>query len=176
LIAFLGLAIFHLVGSVIRHFICRCGWRVALASPSSAWFAIAVAFAGSLGVAGMGILVVLGGVTALSPSLSPSGRGRFFPLVILAVVVLARPWVPTAWDEFIWLGKARFESLGFGAGIQAALDPAQHVIPAGYPPLWPAAVGWLSLGDPHHCSVPVATVTCQWLHFGGARPGLACRS
>ncbi|MDP1823932.1 MAG: hypothetical protein Q8L48_11845 [Archangium sp.] len=61
-------------------------------------------------------------------------------------LVLARPWVPTQWDEFVWLGKARFESLGFGAGVQAALDPAQHVIPAGYPPLWPAAVGWLSLG------------------------------
>ena len=54
--------------------------------------------------------------------------------------------MPTEWDEFVWLGKARFESLGFGAGVQGALDPAQHVIPAGYPPLWPAAVGWLSLG------------------------------
>lgn len=67
-------------------------------------------------------------------------------LLVLGVLVLARPWVPTEWDEFVWLAKARFESLGFGAGITAALDPAQKVIPAGYPPLWPAAVGWLSLG------------------------------
>jgi hypothetical protein len=65
----------------------------------------------------------------------------------LALVVLARPWIPTEWDEFVWLGKARFESLGFGAGVAAALDPAQAVIPAGYPPLWPSIVGWISLGQ-----------------------------
>lgn len=65
---------------------------------------------------------------------------------VLALVVLARPFIPTEWDEFVWLGKARFESLGFGAGVTAALDPAQNVIPAGYPPLWPSIVGWISLG------------------------------
>jgi hypothetical protein len=65
----------------------------------------------------------------------------------LALVVLARPWVPTGWDEFVWLGKARFEAQGFGAGVSAALDPSLHVIPMGYPPLWPAAVGWLALGQ-----------------------------
>ena len=150
MIAFLGLAIFHLAGSAIRALATRCGWKVALSSPSSAWFAIAVAFAGSLGVPGVGLLLVLGLVTALTPTLSPSGEREkvaFLPLLILAAIVLARPWMPTEWDEFVWLGKARFESLGFGAGVQAALDPSQHVIPAGYPPLWPAAVGWLSLGQ-----------------------------
>ena len=147
MIAFLGLALFQLGGAVIRQLTTRCGWRVAFTSPSSAWFGIAVAYAVSLGVPGIAILLALTFVTTqaslLSPTLSPPGaRG----LLVLAVVVLARPWVPTEWDEFVWLAKARFESLGFGAGIQAALDPAQHVIPAGYPPLWPAAVGWLSLG------------------------------
>ena len=147
MIAFLGLAIFHLAGAAIRHLVTRCGWRTSFLSPSSAWFAIALAYACSLGVAGIGILLALGFVATQSeraplvPSLSPRW------MVVLGVFVLARPWVPTEWDEFVWLAKARFESLGFGAGLQAALDPAQHLIPAGYPPLWPAAVGWLSLGQ-----------------------------
>lgn len=66
--------------------------------------------------------------------------------MVIALVVLARPWVPTQWDEFVWLGKARLGALGFDAGVAAALDPAQHLIPAGYPPLWPSLVGWLTLG------------------------------
>lgn len=146
MIAFLGLALFHLAGASIRQLATQCGWGAALRSPSSAWFAIALAYAVSLGVGGVGILVGLAVVTALSgPQVSPpEGRGRY--VALLGIVVLARPWVPTWWDEFVWLGKARFESLGFGAGVQAALDPAQHVIPAGYPPLWSSSVGWLSLG------------------------------
>lgn len=149
MIALVGLAVFHLVGSAIRQLLTRCGWRVAFTSPSSAWFAIAIAYACSLGVAGIGILITLAFVvTQTRQPLSPWGeRGTAWVLILpLAVISIARPWVPTQWDEFVWLGKARLESSGFGAGIQAALDPSQHVIPAGYPPLWPAAVGWLSLG------------------------------
>ena len=144
MIAILGLALFHLAGSTIRQLTTRCGWGVALRSPSSAWFAIAVAYACSLGVAGVGILVGLALVVTQSGSFTPARLGRVWLLPF--GLVLARPLVPTWWDEFVWLGKARFESLGFGAGVQAALDPTQHVIPAGYPPLWPSAVGWLSLG------------------------------
>lgn len=150
MIAFLGLAILHFVGSSIRMALTRCGWRAAITSPSSAWFAIAIGYACSLGVAGIGILIGLAFVVSQSaPHPDPlppvGGRGRLSFFVLIALV-LARPLVPTQWDEFVWLGKARFESLGFGAGVIAALDPAQHVIPAGYPPLWPAAVGWISLG------------------------------
>ena len=146
-IALLGLLVLHLSGAVIRQVLTRCGWRVALRSPSSAWFAVVIAFAVSLGGSGVfvlvGLAVVASQASGLSPTLSPVGeRG----LLGLGAIVLARPWMPTQWDEFVWLGKARFESLGFGAGVQAALDPAQHVIPAGYPPLWPSIVGWLSLG------------------------------
>ena len=147
MIALLGLVLLHACGAVIRQVLTRCGWRVALRSPSSAWFAVVIAYAVSLGGSGffvlVGLAVVASQACALSPNLSPAGeRG----LLGLSAIVLARPWMLTEWDEFVWLGKARFESLGFGAGVQAALDPAQHVIPAGYPPLWPSIVGWLSLG------------------------------
>jgi hypothetical protein len=144
------MALFHLVGAVTRHLLTGCGWRAALSSPSSAWFAIALAFALSLGPAGIVILLAL--IVAwwiarpATQSVHPlGGRGR--TLAIVSLVVLARPWVPTWWDEFVWLGKARFESLGLGRGVLAALDPTQHVIPAGYPPLWPSLVGWISLGQ-----------------------------
>ncbi len=148
MIALLGLVVLQASGAVIRQVLTRCGWRVALRSPSSAWFAVVVAYAASLGGPGvfvlLGLALVASQASALSPTLSPAGeRG----LLGLTTIVLARPWIPTQWDEFVWLGKARFESLGFGAGVQAALDPSQHLIPAGYPPLWPSIVGWLSLGQ-----------------------------
>lgn len=147
MIAFLGWALFHLGGAVIRQLTTRCGWKVALTSPSSAWFGISVAYACSLGVAGVGILLALALVVTQSREGQPPEPLRHGKAMLaLAGLVLARPWVPTEWDEFVWLAKARFESLGFGAGVHAALDPAAQVIPAGYPPLWPAAVGWLSLG------------------------------
>ena len=125
----------------------RCSWEVALKSPASAWFAIGVLYACSLGVPGIAILLAL--AFTATQTLTPAADRTPGPLVlfVISVIVLARPWVPTEWDEFVWLGKARFEALGFGAGARAALDPAQHLIPAGYPPLWPAAVGWLSLGN-----------------------------
>ena len=147
MIALLGLMVLQASGAVIRQVLTRCGWRVALRSPSSAWFAVVIAYAASLGAPGVfvlvGLAVVASQASPLSPTLSPAGeRG----ILVLSVIGLARPWIPTQWDEFVWLGKARFESLGFGAGVQAALEPSQHVIPAGYPPLWPSIVGWLSLG------------------------------
>lgn len=150
MIALLGMALLHLAGAVLRHLATRCGLRAALMSPSSAWFAIAAGFALSLGPPGVAILIGLAGAwivaKPLNPSLTPLG-GRGIALGIFAIIVLARPFVPTWWDEFVWLGKARFESLGFAEGVHASLDPAQHVIPAGYPPLWPSLVGWISLGQ-----------------------------
>lgn len=148
MIAFLGWLVAHAVGAGLRQALTRCGWRAALSSPSSAWFAIAAAYLVALGAFGLGVLAVLGLAWKASAAAPGEEPGTVSPasLLGLGLLVLARPWVPTEWDEFVWLAKARFESLGFGAGVAAALDPAQRVIPAGYPPLWPAAVGWLSLG------------------------------
>ena len=150
MIALVGIALFHVAGAGLRHLATRCGFLPALRSPSSAWFAIAPCFALSLGPQGGALLIALGAAwwmaRPVSSALSPLGeRGR--ALAVVSVVALARPFVPTWWDEFVWLGKARFESLGFGEGVRAALDPTQHVIPAGYPPLWPSLVGWISLGQ-----------------------------
>lgn len=152
--ALLGMALFHVLGATTRQLLTRCGWRAALSSPSSAWFAIALGFALSLGPAGIVILLGLLAGWFVARRLDPSAAQRPLPLggrgsalAVVSLIVLARPLAPTWWDEFVWLGKARFESLGLGLGVQAALDPAQHVIPAGYPPLWPSLVGWISLGQ-----------------------------
>lgn len=46
-----------------------------------------------------------------------------------ALVAWARPAVPLAWDEHVWLAKVRL-----GLGLRAAaLDPTADVIPRGYP-------------------------------------------
>lgn len=148
MISLLGLALVHLAGSAIVTLVVRRPLKVSLQSPSSAWVALAALYACALGPAGAGILLVLAGAAVLTRRQLTATPLRFpwAPVAFIAVLVLARPWVPTQWDEFVWLAKARFETLGYGAGITAALDPAQHVIPAGYPPLWPSAVGWLALG------------------------------
>ncbi len=124
----------------------------ALASPASAVVAIAFAYGASLGLAGAPLLAALA-AALLWPLRSgePEEIASLPRPVALAcagvlAAVLARPMVPTYWDEFVWLGKARFESEGFGMGVRAALDPAAHLMPPGYPTLWPAASGWLALG------------------------------
>jgi len=145
----LGLLALHLMGAVMMALAARVRVLDALRSASSAWVAVAMLFAASLGPAGLlvggALLAVLFASRSVLPSLT-----RGMPWTVLAVVallVLARPWVPTQWDEFIWLAKARLESQGFGAGVTAALDPALHVLPPGYPPLWPEAVSWVALGS-----------------------------
>ncbi|MDX2015912.1 MAG: hypothetical protein SFW67_37305 [Myxococcaceae bacterium] len=147
--AFAGLALLHLMGSVLRAVASRERLVEALRSPSSALLALGLLGASALGGAGLVLASALLVCARLTPR-PPSQRSERLPwlaLAALAVVALARPWVPVYWDEFVWLGKARLESLGFGAGVSAALDPSWHLVPPGYPPLWPLAVGWVSLGD-----------------------------
>jgi hypothetical protein len=148
LVCLVGVAALQVLGAGLRALLREERFAAALASPSSAWVALALLYPLSLGVGGLAVLLPLGAALALAcrRALSPSGTAPWAALASLALVVLARPWVPTLWDEFVWLGKARLESLGFGTGAAFSLEPAQHLVPQGYPTLWPSAVGWLSLG------------------------------
>ncbi len=167
MIAIVGALVVHLLGGAARHLATRCGLAVALRSPTTFFFGLAVLYAFSLGPAGLVVLAALGIGVSLGvrpePAVGLSPRAGL-GLAGLAAVVLARPWVPTQWDEFVWLAKARFASLGFAAGVQAALDPAQKLVPPGYPPLWPLAVGWVSLGvdalDAHVVAASLLVVLC----------------
>lgn len=145
MIAFLGLLVLHGCGAALRHVATRCGIGVALRSPASLFVALAVAYACALGWPGA-VLLIGWALVARRESVAPMPPREAGAWLGVTAMVLARPWVPTHWDEFVWLAKARFVSLGFSAGVDAALDPAQHLIPAGYPPLWSLAVGWLSWG------------------------------
>ena len=147
MIALLGLGVLHLGGALLLSWVTPLGFSAAIRSPSSAWVSLALLYALSLGLAGVPLLVMLAGAAWLARHEAPvQSKTPWLVLGLLGVAVLARPWVPTLWDEFVWLAKARFESLGFGASVAAALNPQEHLIPPGYPPLWPAAVGWLALG------------------------------
>ncbi|HEX3772726.1 MAG TPA: hypothetical protein VHV30_17725 [Polyangiaceae bacterium] len=64
----------------------------------------------------------------------------------IVLVVICRPPALAYWDSFVWLGKARIESTGWGALKAASLDRSADVIPAGYPMFWPLASSWLSMG------------------------------
>lgn len=149
MIALAGLLLLHVGGAALRVLVTRISFGQAISRPSSVWFAIVAAYCASLGWAGLALGLVLlalsrAGLTPL-PDPLPLRRGEVVGFLVLSALVLARPWVPTQWDEFVWIAKARLESLGFGGGVDAALDPSLHLIPAGYPPLWPSAIGWLSL-------------------------------
>ena len=146
--ALLGLFVVHFGGALALALVTGAPFVETVRSPSAAWVAIAGLYAGTLGLAGALVLILVAvsiGLGRRQPRERPP-RLPWAALGLLALLVLARPMMPTQWDEFVWLAKARLESLGFGASVAAALDPQAHVIPPGYPPLWPAAVGWLSLG------------------------------
>lgn len=143
-----GMALLLLMGAVLRAVVTREPLGDSLASPTSFFFALGLLFASSLGFAG----VVLGTSLLVCARLLPRPDPpvfRSFPLSVgvVGVIIIARPWFPTCWDEFVWLAKARLESLEFGAGVRAALDASLHLVPPGYPPLWPSAVGWIALGE-----------------------------
>ncbi|MEW6430949.1 MAG: hypothetical protein AB1730_05515 [Myxococcota bacterium] len=148
MIALLGLAVLHVTGAVILSLASRRPLRVTVRQPSAAIPAIGVLGLASLGAAGVSLLAALGlSAWLVRPAQAqPLARFPWRLFSVGALLVLARPWVPTQWDEYVWLGKARLESLGFGAGVRAALDATQHLVPPGYPALWPSAVGWVSLG------------------------------
>ena len=169
-VCLVGLAQTQLLGATLRRAATpHSTWTSLLASPSSLWVALAAMYAVALGPAGA---VVIAGLTLaavlarrLKGVVEAQGPFPWAAFVVLAVLVLARPWVPTAWDEFVWLGKARLDSLGFGTIVASALDPAKHVIPQGYPALWPSAVAWLSLGKD---SVQVHVVAATLLVLASA--------
>ena len=155
----LALALAHLTGSLLRALPSLMRGRALrealvgpVTSPASALVAVALLHGASLGLAGAPLAVAL--VSALlvplrtheHESFPALDRNSWVLAAALLLAILARPMVPTCWDEFVWLGKARFESEGFGAGVRAALDPSAHLMPPGYPTLWPAAAGWLALG------------------------------
>lgn len=150
--ALLGLVLAHLSGAALVSLSRREPLRQALRRPTAAWLALAALHLASLGPAGWALLALGVAVAALllrtqhEPPAALSGR-TLAVVAVVAVVVLARPWVPTQWDELVWLGKARLVSLGFGEVVRASLDPGQHLVPAGYPTLFPSAVGWLTLGS-----------------------------
>lgn len=143
-----GLALLLVMGAVLRAVVTREPLSDSLVSPTSFFFSLGLLFASSLGFAGVVLGTSLLVCARLLPRPAPPLE-RSFPLAVgvVGVIIVARPWLPTCWDEFVWLAKARFESLEFGAGVRAALDASARLVPAGYPPLWPSAVGWISLGE-----------------------------
>lgn len=150
--ALLGLGLLHLLGAGVR---AACAPRSfaaqlkqGLASPGSGWLGLAALWCLALGPVGLGLGVAFVALARLAqPGVATHGAWRPLALLgLLAALVLLRPFTPTMWDELVWLAKARLESLHFGFGVSAALDPSQGLIPPGYPALWPAAVGWVSLG------------------------------
>ncbi len=149
MIALAGFLLLYVIGALLRVLLTRVSLRHAFERPSSLWYAIVAAYCVTLGWAGLALaaaLIVISrlGLTPL-PEASVLRRQEVIGFALLAGLVLARPWTPTQWDEFVWIAKARLESLGFGGGVRAALEPSMGVIPPGYPPLWPASIGWLSL-------------------------------
>ena len=152
-----GLATAHLVGTALLSAasIARgTAPRVAIAShalsATSALFTAALVYAASLGASGLPIAAALLAALAFDehrePVFTAFPRAWTAGFVALAAVVLWRPMTPTCWDEFVWLGKARLESEGFGTGVRLSLDPHAHLTPQGYPTLWPAAAGWFAIG------------------------------
>lgn len=149
MIALLGAAVLHAVGALLVAVIERRPLREAVTRPTSVFVALSVLACASLGLPGVALAAVMAFGVWLAPrkpgSPLPSG---FLPVCAVAgLVMLARPWVPLYWDEFVWLAKARLTSISFDEVTRAALDPQAGVIPAGYVPLWPSSVGWLSLGQ-----------------------------
>lgn len=151
----LGWGIFQAVGAAVWALAAARKGRdlpsyfvLGLRSVSSAFIALAAAYALSLGPWGWGLMAFLFVGLRLGGELKPEPSSMHVWLATAALVALAlaRPWVPLYWDELVWLGKARFVSLGFDAEVVASLDSSLRLIPRGYPTLWPSAVGWLSCG------------------------------
>ncbi len=149
MIALLGLALAHLLGAALLSAASREPFSQSARRPSAALVTLAALHLASLGAPGLGLLAAAVAAAAWArPARNPPAPPLpWAALAALSAVALARPWVPTQWDELVWLGKARLGANGFAAVTQASLDASQHLIPPGYPTLWPAAVGWLTLGQ-----------------------------
>ncbi len=62
-------------------------------------------------------------------------------IVVTLTVLLVTPATPLLWDEFVWLTKAKFATLGLLRRL--ALTPGSDAIPEGYPIGFPLASAWL---------------------------------
>lgn len=156
--AFLGLLGLQLAGAVVVTVLERQPLLDALRRPSSLFVALLGLGCASLGWPGLVVGAVAAVATWRAPRIAEAVvTGRAWLVIgALLVVILARPWVPLYWDELVWLAKARLTTGAFLSGVaEASLDPTAGVLPAGYVPLWPAAVGWLTLGVD---SVPAQTL------------------
>ncbi len=149
MIALVGALVLQGLGAALGAVLERRSFVDTLRSPGSLFVAVMVLACASLGWPGLVVGAIAAGALWLAPrgAERPASTQLWLVVGVLAAVVLARPWVPLYWDEFVWLAKARLVSGSFLAGVaEASLDPSANVIPAGYVPLWPAAVGWVSLG------------------------------
>jgi hypothetical protein len=64
---------------------------------------------------------------------TPSSGPALAVIVVLALVITLQPPVPMAWDELVWLARARIGAEGPFALTSRALDPSGGLTPAGYP-------------------------------------------
>ena len=97
--------------------------------------------------------------------------------VVVALSTL-RPLTPIYWDEWIWLAKSRLFADGPRALVQAALDPAAGVVPAGYPLFWSWATGllaWPSAEAPALVAAAGVLVLACWGAFLAAFDSLVTR-
>lgn len=62
-----------------------------------------------------------------------SPRMALVGAAVVATMIVLQPPVPIAWDELVWLARARVGSAGPWALIERSLDPAGGLVPAGYP-------------------------------------------
>ena len=147
----IGFLLIHALGALVIAVVDRRAPFDALRSPASVFVGLALLFAASLGLPGIALVLALAFGVWLSPRrlelAPPPSAAAYIFIAGLGVWVLLRPLVPLYWDELVWLAKARLGSLAFDGVVATSLDATQQVIPAGYVPLWPSAVGWLSLGD-----------------------------
>ncbi|MFO0593971.1 MAG: hypothetical protein U0228_01670 [Myxococcaceae bacterium] len=164
----IGLVLVHALGAMVSAAVDRRAIVDTLSSPASFFVGLIVLFSAALGLPGIALLAVLALGVWLSPrelEATPRATAAFgLTLAALVAWTLARPWVPLFWDEFVWLAKARLGHAGFSGVIDASLDPTMALIPTGYVPLWPAAVGWLSLGtdsiETHVLAASLLVVAC----------------
>lgn len=102
------------------------------------WVALQISF--GLGALWIGALLWAGFDAHREPA--PPASMAFIAIVV--TLWLVAPATPLAWDEQVWLMKAKLAALGLlRAG---ALTANSEVVPPGYPIGFPVACGWLGAG------------------------------
>lgn len=54
-------------------------------------------------------------------------------LAVVTLVIVIQPPIPIAWDELVWLARARVGTDGPSVLVERGLDPGGGLVPAGYP-------------------------------------------